>query len=351
MEYEEVIYWFVFSVIVFLIISLALNVTFLFRFIWRDKGSQSRRITQNISLSLFSFLVILILLELFFRVFFAQSDGFGYTLADKNWAKRYWSTNSLGYRDREWTPELLEGRTKIMVLGDSFSAGYGINNREDIFPDLLGQMLGENYAVMNVSSPGANTKTEIEMAIGYPYVPDIIILAFYINDIQDTAKDMGFGRPAVRPKVPSLLEPLVEESYAFNFFYWRIYRVGGPREWMDNYWQWLLTLYDNPDIWGIYQSELLQIHHYIRERNGQLIVVVFPNLLAVEESRPITSQVVNLYAEQGVPVLDVTELVAGMDSRELIVNPVDSHPNEFVHHLVAKELHQIVLDNQQIAGE
>jgi lysophospholipase L1-like esterase len=338
-------YWTVISIIVLLIISLALNVVFLFRFIWKDNSSKSRQIAQNASLSLFSFLIILILLELFFKVGFAQSDGFNYTLASKNWFERYWRSNSLGYRDIEWTPELLEDRTKIMVLGDSFVAGHGINNAEDRFPDLLGQMLGETYAVMNVGSNGANTKSEIGNALAYPYVPDMIILSFYINDIQETAQDMGFGLGPVKTGEPAVLKPLIEESYALNFLYWRLYRLG-PQEWSEKYWNWLLSLYDNPDIWQIYQSELLQIYHFIKARNGQLIVVVFPNILAIDESRPITSQVVNLYAEQGVPVVDVPELIEGMDPQQLVVNSVDPHPNEIVHRLVAEELYQIILDNQ-----
>ena len=168
---------------------------------------------------------------------------------------------------------------------------------------------------------------------------DLVILSFYVNDIQDTAKDMGFPRPILKTSGPFL----VEYSYALNFFYWRVYRLG-PQAWNNEYWNWLLSLYRNPDIWQIYRGELLQISDFVKQKDGRLIVVVFPNLLAVEESRPVTSQVVNLFTEQGVPVLNVTEMVEGMDSTELIASPVDSHPNEFVHHLVAQELYPLVLE-------
>ena len=57
-----------------------------------------------------------------------------------------------------------------------------------------------------------------------------------------------------------------------------------------------------------------------------------------------------LYAGQGVPVVDVSEVVAGMRAQDLIVNPVDSHPKEHVHRLVAEELYQIVLDIQHQAA-
>lgn len=334
-------YWFVYVGLIVFILSLALNVVFLFRFIWTDEASKSRKFTQNIAISVFSILATLMLLELYFNLAFAQSDAFGQTLAGKNWFKRYWRVNSLGYRDKEWTPELLEGRTKVMVLGDSFVAGHGINDPQDRFPDVLGRMLGDGYAVMNVGILGAETKEEFQVARKYPYPPDIIILSYYVNDIADTATSMGYWQP----NFVALSPPLVDESYALNFFYWRIYRLG-PREWSNDYWGWLAGLYEEPGIWRTYRSLLLEISQFAQEKDIQLIVVVFPNLLAIEESRPITSKVINLYEEQEVPVVDVTGLVAGMDPEKLIVNPVDWHPNEFVHRRVAEELYRLIEDGQ-----
>lgn len=339
-------YWFTLCTIIFLFISLVLNTIFIFRFAWTDPASRARRIMQNLSISLFSFLFIVLVLELFFKLIFAQSDTFGYTLAEQNWHDRYWRGNSLKYRDKEWTPEMLEGRTTIMVLGDSFVEGAGIKDPANRFPDLLNRMLGDDYAVMNVGKGGSSTKDEIQHAVAYPYRPDIVILAYYINDIEQTAVDMGFDRPQLRVDTPAL----VDYSYALNFFYWRVYRLG-PQEWSDTYWAWLQGTYENPDIWSIYQSELLQIHYLAQKAGDQLIVVVFPELRAVEDSRPITARVVNLFREQGVPVLDVTDLVAGMDPADLVVNSVDSHPNEFVHRLVAEQLYPIVLDTQQATSQ
>lgn len=334
-------YWVVFSTIVLLVASAALNASLIFGCVWQSRTNRIRQAAQNILLALFAVLVTLILLELFFKLVFAQSDGFNHTLASKNWFNRYWQTNSLGYRDVEWTPAMLEGRTRIMVLGDSFAAGHGINNPNHRFSNLLGQMLGRDYAVMNVSQNGANTKTEIQNAIAYPYPPDIVILSFYVNDIQDTALAMGYNRPDFKTSSPFL----VGESYALNFLYWRIFRLQ-TGNWANAYWRWLAGLYNDPGVWNVYRDELLQIHRFIQDRNGQLIVVVFPNLLAIEESRPVTSKVSRLFTDHGVPVLDVGELVAGMDAEALVVNPVDPHPNEFVHRRVAEALHRLILEQR-----
>ncbi len=337
-------YWFVFALLSLTITSLTCNLILIFRFVWSG-NNRSKRLAQNLAVSLISLLFMVILLELFFKLIFAQSDTFGFTLAQENWHVRYVQTNSLGYRDIEWTPELLAGKTKIMVLGDSFVEGVGIENPADRFADRLSHMLGNNYAVINAGIGGASTKDEIKNAFSYPYQPDVLILCFYVNDIHDSAKDMGFNPPDLKPKVPFL----VNDSYALNFFYWRIFRLVQRAD--NLYWHWLLNMYDNPDIWAVYRSELLRFHEAAQMYGFNLIIVVFPEMQAVEESRPITSKVANLYREQGVPVLDVTDLVAGMDPVDLVANPVDSHPNEFVHGLVAEELYKLVIDRPQVTTQ
>lgn len=306
---------------------------------------------QNLTLSLFTVLTVLLFLELFFKVFFAQSDAINATLASQNWFNRYWQLNSSGYRDVEWSPELLARKTRVMVLGDSFVAGHGIKKPQDRFSDVLGQMLGENYAVMNVGQNGANTTTEIYNGLKYPYEPDILVLSFYIDDILDTARGLGYDWDFVAEKNnPSFL---IEESYALNFIFWRIYRpylyqprpdqnTGASQNFMD----WLLELYDNPDIKAAYREELLKIYTYAQEKDIQLIVVVFPHLTAVEISRPITSEVIHLYEEQGIPVLDVSIMIEGMPANSLVVNQFDAHPNELVHRLVAEELYRIISNAQ-----
>jgi hypothetical protein len=232
-----------------------------------------------------------------------------------------------------------------MVLGDSFVAGHGIKNPADRFSDVLGQRLGPGYAVMNVGSNGANTRNLIKDGLAYPFLPDIVILSFYLNDIEETAASLEVRRPLAAAGRPG---GLIDHSYALNFFYWRVNRLAYQAE-SKQYWDWLLGLYDNPDIWPVYEQELLEIAGFLQTQNRQLIVVVFPALRAIEESRPVTSRVANLYTGRGVPVVDVTSLVEGIDPASLVVNAVDAHPNERVHRLVAEKLYQLIVDNRPLS--
>ena len=185
-------------------------------------------------------------LELGFKLFFAQSDGFRYTLASQNWYNRYWQENSLGYRDQEWTSQKLAGKTNVMVVGDSFVAGTGIANPDDRFANQLGQLLGDDFAVTVVASPGWDTRDEIEAIVEYPYPPDVLILSYFINDIEGTAYAGGAQRPQIRQDPPPWLKPLIDHSHAFNFLYWRLVRLG-PQAWAKIYWEdWLLKISADP---------------------------------------------------------------------------------------------------------
>ncbi|MEM7344610.1 MAG: SGNH/GDSL hydrolase family protein [Chloroflexota bacterium] len=303
---------------------------------------KGQTLVENIALSLFVFFLTFMLVEGLFKIFFAQSDGFRYTLASQSWYNRHWEENSLGHRDIEWTPELLANKTKVMVVGDSFVAGSGIRNPEDRFSNQLGQLLGDGYAVLNVASPGWDTVDEVEAIIEYPHRPDILILSYYINDIEGAAYKSGAQRPQIRQDPPVWLLPLVRNSHAINFAYWRLIRLG-PQEWADVYWNdWLKRISTDPDIRWRHQQELLTIVEGAAAEQIPFFVVVFPNLTAVEESRFITQPVIDLFEERQIPVLDVSILLAGRDPAETTVNAIDSHPNEMINLEVAEKLYQMI---------
>ena len=74
-------------------------------------------VLENVVLIVGAIILTFMALELGFKLFFAQSDGFRYTLASQNWYDRYWQRNSLGYRDREWTSEQLAGISSFRRWG------------------------------------------------------------------------------------------------------------------------------------------------------------------------------------------------------------------------------------------
>lgn len=334
-------YWAGFTAVLMAGLVLLAVPFWLFRRGGRRPG-RGQTLAENGALALLALFGVLLLLELVFKLFFAQSDGFRYTLASRNWYDRYWQENSLGYRDVEWTPDRLAGKTKVMVVGDSFVAGSGIANPADRFADRLGRLLGEDYAVLNVASPGWDTIDEVQAILDYPYRPDILILSYYVNDIEGVAYASGAQRPQVRQDPPGWLKPLVEHSYAANFLYWRLVRLG-PQAWADIYWNdWLKKIGSDPDIRWRHRQELETIIQGAAAERVPLYVVMFPNLAAMEDSRPLLQPALDLFMEHNIPVLDVGQLLAGRDPAAITVNAMDAHPNEAVNAEVAEHLYRLI---------
>lgn len=107
--------------------------------------------------------------------------------------------NSAGLRDDEYTLEKPEGVTRIAVLGDSFTWGYGVEQDEN-FAAVLEQRFaieGQPVEVINFGLTGYGTDQSylIYQEIAHAYDPDIVILAFYENDVLEVANERMYGYP------------------------------------------------------------------------------------------------------------------------------------------------------------
>jgi lysophospholipase L1-like esterase len=329
------LYWLIYLIL--LLVPMALAVAVLKR---NRRRRQNSPLVENITISLVALFLTFMAGELFFA-FYAQTDNKIATLAARNWLNRYWELNSLGYRDVEWTDTYLGQKRKILVLGDSLAEGYGIKNVEDRFSNVLGRSLGEDFVVLNLGVAGLNTAGEIDRIKGFPHKPEILIYQYYINDIEDAARARGLRLTNPVPHPWPILEPLIKNSYALNFIYWRLTRLS-PQSPSGDYLSWVKQAYNDPDIWWTHQQELLTIYQGAASENVKLIVVVFPALTDVSGSREITAKVVSFFTERGVPTLDVAAWLEGVPPEKLVVNSFDAHPNEWVHQQVADKLYDLI---------
>jgi lysophospholipase L1-like esterase len=99
-------------------------------------------------------------------------------------------TNNKGIRsDREFAYVKPFGKKRIVVLGDSFTMGYGVNN-EDLYVTILSRKLmkeGYDVEVINLGVSGFSNAEELITLEneGIKYEPDLVILAFYQNDLTE----------------------------------------------------------------------------------------------------------------------------------------------------------------------
>lgn len=320
---------------------LILLVTGIFRKIW-TKPSRFRNYCLNFSLSFFILVVLCFFIEVYFYAFVVHSDSFSFTLANQRWFAKYWHPiNSLGYRDVEHSPTEFHDNKVIFVVGDSFVAGQGIQDYRDRFSDKLQAKLGTGWLVLNLAQVGWSTTEEYHAIVSHPQKPNIIILSYFTDDIREAAnrsqvkEKFSFGELVTPP--PSYLGFFVQHSYLLNFSYWEWYRYHN-RQPEAIYWKKLRYFYEDSDAWRVHQAELQAIVDYAQKNAIVLIPIIFPNLVSIELSMPITTRIANLFQSLGIEPIDLTATFRQQTASDLVVSRVDAHPNERVHAQVAGAL-------------
>ena len=108
-------------------------------------------------------------------------------------------TNALGFRERRLPGPKPPGSLRVVVLGDSFTQGYGVNE-EDAYPRLLEGLLDERepsrrHEVINLGVPGACPLDYVAFLedAGLAYEPDLVVVGFMANDVSDIHSKREFG--------------------------------------------------------------------------------------------------------------------------------------------------------------
>lgn len=102
----------------------------------------------------------------------------------EEWTAR---TNSRGLRDEEISIEKPEDTYRILVLGDSYTFGWGLD-REERYTDVLERRLNETYdkriQVVNMGRTDAGMRDFyfILRDRGLKYDPDLVVVSFYSAD-------------------------------------------------------------------------------------------------------------------------------------------------------------------------
>jgi lysophospholipase L1-like esterase len=305
---------------------------------------RTRNVARALLVTYVTLMLILLAGEAYFRFVYDESDGLP-TLALENWKAHYWKLNSAGYRDREWTENDWADKQTILIAGDSFAAGWGINDVKNRFGNVLGQMLGDQFAVINLGEPGASTVEDTENVCNYPLEkPDVVILQYYLNDIENAALSIGLD-PHLNPTKD--IPTWVNESFLANFIYWRLQaRLQPEAQGTQTYWDWLYAMYDHATVWDIHQKQLNAFIDLVESKDAQLVVVIFPNMLDPFSSIPYVDRVAQVFEARnysGEHILKLFDAAEAMPLNERIVSGRDAHASAEFNQLVGEMLYKAIL--------
>jgi len=313
-----------------------------------------KSIISNSLLSLFTVLLCFLLGETLIRVVYHYAPNYDFEMwryaSDlkeplpftelpfhhyPNKAGKYYGTelrtNSLGLRDNEYAFHKPKGRTRIVILGDSFALGWGVPFTSTLSKQLE-RRLNKSTSVFEVINMGVgNYNSSMEVAlfkrIGLSLQPNIVVLLYFVNDMEPT------------PRLSSLRYNLFSRFYLPGFIVEHIGRLFSVH---DNE----LTRYYR-DIYDPASPALAQNTRAIRELAGmcsergiKLLIVNVPDLRQLQEYPFMfaTGHIRKLALDSRVPFLDLLPVFARQKEESLWVNAEDPHMNALANTLAADAL-------------
>lgn len=96
--------------------------------------------------------------------------------------------NSHGLRDDDYAFDRTPGKSRLLVLGDSYSWGFGVE-KEEIFTEILERKWSQ-WEIVNTSVSGYGTDQEYLYFKhrGRNYHPDVVLLVFHPNDFENNTR-------------------------------------------------------------------------------------------------------------------------------------------------------------------
>jgi hypothetical protein len=293
-------------------------------------------------LTLTTLVFILIGAETYLRLFHITTDSYSFTAMNYWWYQNFYfgHWNTFGYRDHEPRhSSLTQPLTRIAVVGDSFAAGQGINNLDDTFPQLLEQKLGPAYDVNLVAQSGWDTDVEEAWLNGYPLKPNIVILSYFLNDVDYLLRDTDMN-PDLNFTVPRdpALAWMVLNFFLPNYFYYNVMQYTSPTR-AHNFAADLVNAHLEDRFWGPQSQKLQSLINWTKRHNARLIALLWPMIDRVPESAPATGRVRAFFEARSIAVVDMTDALRDKNPAEMRVNAWDAHPGLNAHRLAADLLY------------
>jgi lysophospholipase L1-like esterase len=296
--------------------------------------SKSKSILANVVTVVVPLLVTLIFLEIIF-MFVPQSHEGVLSKASQIWWEKYWHpVNALGYHDKEVTKA--SGKKQILVIGDSFAAGHGLENVSERFSDQLEEKLGiPQNTVYNLGVSGADTRDEAKRLKEFPVKPDVIVLQYFPNDIEKVGREKGLSLSGTAPyaDLKGPVTGLIKRFYLPNFIYWQL-----PHASFSTFEKFVQTAYTDTTILNAHLRDLSQMIAYRDSTKAKMYVVFIPFLFQLDKSASYTKPVEDYLRSKGVTVVSINDGIKNIPEKERVVGKNDGHGSKTLNTLIAGRL-------------
>ena len=268
-----------------------------------------------------------------------QADG---TIVE--WQLR---TNRYRCRGPDFDVDELDGRKRVLFVGDSYTFGYAVEESET-FPFQIEKLLAETgteAVAINAGVPGFNSVQESQYLpeLLDMFAPDFVVVAYVMNDAEPPVMvplepEVVFARTRswlfeeAKPLLNRLARLVVGDGELF-----------APQRVLSRESRGALVEGFAPDVpdWPVSKAAVGDMAKSCAERNIPFVVAILPSFVRLfDDTYPygvIHQQVAAAGQELGFETIDVFHAFRGRDATRLSV-PMDGHPNGEAHRLIAEYL-------------
>lgn len=303
---------------------------------------------KNIILGLTSISLCLLFLEIGFRAYHlhvtnrtnaqpAQHPEMIYTIKPHAFP----GINAHGFRDREHSQEKHPDSTRLLIIGDSITRGYGIDDTADRYTNLLEDRLnaaGENYEVINCGMDQYATFQQASLLEnwGVTMQPDRVIISYVLNDPTADGNINDFFQ---RHKATSLALYWISSKMR------KIYSRYSESHLIPNcqHFDYFSKMHCDSSKWEIVRASFRKIRDLSIAHNFPVLLVIFPALdrdpkatFQVYLWTAVHQRVLAAAAENGFDTLDLLQAFSRYNPVDLKIRTSDRlHPNERGHRIAA----------------
>lgn len=318
----------------------------------RATGGALRFVAANTLVLALLLCALLAGIELWFRFGVDASDGLAVTRVGRQWFERHWHLNGIGVRDDiEYGDrgglrlEARPGVRRLTFVGDSVTAGQGVDEVGDRFANRVRVALGPDVEVHVFAQPGFETgdhATLLRDLFERRYRTDLVVLVYFPNDITDLVPPWQTSLRTLLADT-SLLHAALRGSYALDFLWWRIRLQTDPAA--RRYPEVVRDAYDGA-TWTAQQQRLLAIRDAVHAGGARFAVVTLPLFDAAKQTLPdaLYARIDHFWRDAGVPHLDLSPRFAGRDPATLVASRWDEHPNAATHGEIAEAILHFLRD-------
>ncbi len=257
-------------------------------------------------------------------------------------------TNAMGFRDREHASSKTPGVTRILVLGDSVTQGFGVES-DQVYTRRLEELLNQStrrFEVINFGMSQYSTVQEIAALeeLGLVLAPDLVVLAYVLND---PTPDGDINDFFARDRGPFLLWSLLRQR-ARDYRRRHSLNAQMPGCRVHDYYS---RMHCDVPQWEASKDALSRLAELSRQHGFAVLVVIFPLLdpgvstsFAPYRWHETHAQVHAAMEIHKFPTLDLLPTFSAHRPADLRVSETDAlHFNALGHEIAAGALANAIL--------